>query len=157
MRHRMESALTEVQLPIPEKLIGWGMHQHCYSPVFRPQSEHEIIQAFQFASNKGIPASIRGAGRSYGDASLNTDGILIETLSYNQIQSWDENRGVVCVQSGIQMQQLAGFALEKGYWLPVAPESMAMTLGGVMAMNLGGKNQHVAGNIGEHIWYGRAW
>lgn len=146
-----KAIFTDIHLPIPERVDGWGMCRYSYSPVFRPQKEEQIIQAVEFANNKNLPIAIRGSGSSYGDASLNSEGVLVETTGYNKIISWDKNSAILRVQSGIDFHTLSHFALKNKMYLPITPSTMNATLGGVLAANTGGKNHHKQGAIGEHV------
>jgi decaprenylphospho-beta-D-ribofuranose 2-oxidase len=144
-------SFKEIQLPIPEKVEGWGMTHHCYSPVFRPTTEAEIQGILQFASTQKIKVLFRGGGCSYGDANINNDGIIIDMTQYNQILSWDQETGLLKAQSGVTIKQLWEFSIEKGYWPPVVSGTMHPTLGGALAMNIHGKNNYAVGTIGEHV------
>ncbi|MBS2024085.1 MAG: FAD-binding protein, partial [Deltaproteobacteria bacterium] len=43
-----------------------------------PRSVDELRALFARASAEGMPLTLRGAGRSYGDASLNTPGLVVD-------------------------------------------------------------------------------
>lgn len=144
-------ATTDIQLPIPEFVEGWGMTHHCYSPVFKPTTDVEIKKILEFANSKGIKVLFRGSGCSYGDANINSDGVIVDMSQYNKILNWDQETGYIKVQSGVTIQQLWEFSIEKGYWPPVVSGTMAPTIGGALSMNIHGKNNYAVGTIGEHV------
>ncbi len=54
-------------------------------------------------------------------------------------------------EPGVTIKQLWEYTIEDGWWPPVVPGTMFPTLGGVLAMNIHGKNNFKAGTIGEHV------
>ncbi len=94
---------------------------------------------------------LRGAGCSYGDASLNSEQIALDLSRMNRILAWDGESGVIRVEPGVTIQQLWQYVLEDGWWPSVVPGTMFVTLGGAAAMNIHGKNNFCAGTIGDHV------
>lgn len=92
-----------------------------------------------------------GSGRSYGDVCLNSSGGLILTQSANRILAFDEDTGVICCESGISLEQILAFAIPRGWFLPVTPGTMEVTLGGAVANDVHGKNHHRHGTIGRFV------
>ncbi|MCE9500140.1 MAG: FAD-binding oxidoreductase [Leptospira sp.] len=121
------------------------------SPVLRPESELELKRIFEYANSNKLKIAFRGGGCSYGDASLNKDGIILDMQNYNQIMSWDKQTGIIKVQSGVTIQKLWEFSIEEGFWPPVVSGTMFPTLGGALSMNIHGKNNFAVGPIGEHV------
>ncbi len=119
--------------------------------VYRPSTIEGIRAVFDIARSSGRSVAFRGAGRSYGDASLNTEQIILDMTRYNRILEWDPKSGVITVESGVTIQQLWQYILPDGWWPPVVPGTMFPTLGGCAAMNIHGKNNFRVGPIGDHI------
>jgi FAD/FMN-containing dehydrogenase len=134
-----------------EPVEAWGMTARSMSYVYRPSSATGIREAFQAAREHGRTVALRGAGRSYGDASLNAENVVLDLTRMSRILEWDPTTGIISVEPGVTIRQLWQYALEDGWWPPVVPGTMFPTLGGVAAMNVHGKNNYRVGPIGDHI------
>ncbi len=119
--------------------------------LYRPSQPEQIIELFEQARGSGFKIALRGASRSYGDAALNSGGVMLDCTRMNRILNWDPASGVIEVEPGVTIQQLWQYTLEDGWWPPVVPGTMAPTLGGCLGMNIHGKNNYQAGTIGEHV------
>ncbi|MDZ4725359.1 MAG: FAD-dependent oxidoreductase [Leptospira sp.] len=141
----------EIQLPKSEKVEAWGMSSYSLSSVLRPTTDAEIKDIFLWANQNQIKIALRGGGCSYGDASTNVDGIVLDLTSFNKVLDFDTKTGIMTVQSGARIRDLWQTGIEKGYWPPVVSGTMMPTLGGALSMNIHGKNNFQVGTIGEHI------
>ncbi len=94
---------------------------------------------------------LRGGGRSYGDAPLNSEAVLVDLSRMNRILEWDPELGILTVEPGVTVAQLWRYALGDGWWPAVVPGTMRPTIGGCVAMNIHGKNNWQAGPIGDHV------
>ncbi len=121
------------------------------SYVYRPTTAAGVGELFERARRHGRTVALRGAGRSYGDAALNAENLLLDLTRMNRILDWDPGTGVVRVEPGVTIRQLWQYAIEDGWWPPVVPGTMFATLGGAAAMNIHGKNNFRVGPIGDHI------
>ena len=119
--------------------------------VFRPRSEADIAEAFQLARKTGLTIAVRGAGRSYNDASLNGGGIVLDMSSMNRILEWDAAGGRMTAEPGLTLQELWQTVEPQGWWPPVVSGTMKTTLGGCLSANIHGKNNFRMGPIGEHV------
>jgi len=139
-----------------EPLKGWGGAVHSAAYVFRPATVEQLKEAFALARAAGGASSpkrvtLRGAGRSYGDAALGRENLVIDFTRMNRILAWDPASGIIQCEPGVTIKQLWEYTIEDGWWPPVVPGTMFPTLGGVLAMNIHGKNNFKAGTIGEHV------
>jgi decaprenylphospho-beta-D-ribofuranose 2-oxidase len=130
---------------------GYGRALASDAVVARPGSIDELRNLFSDALAEGMPITARGAGRSYGDASLNGRGLVVDTRQMNHILSWDSQEGVIDLEPGVTMEGLWRHVLPDGWWPAVVPGTMHPTIGGCMAMNIHGKNHFRAGAFGDHI------
>lgn len=87
--------------------------------------------------------TIRGNGRSYGDAALGN--AVISTLSLNQIIHFDALKGIVTCEAGVLLADLLPRILPSGWFLEVTPGTQYITLGGAIACDVHGKNHPTAG------------
>lgn len=137
--------------PSREVLRGWGMANRSRSWVYRPRDVEEVVGALADARGRGLTVGHRGGGLSYGDAALNEGGAVVASDRLDRILDLDPGAGVVRAQAGVTVEALWSEALPLGWWPPVVPGTMKVTLGGAVAMNIHGKNQLVDGSIGEHV------
>ncbi len=126
------------------------MSSSALSYVSRPVNADGICAVFDQARRTGRSVGLRGAGRSYGDASLNAENILLDLTRMRRILAWDPLSGVITVEAGVTIQQLWQYVIEDGWWPSVVSGTMFPTLGGAAAMNIHGKNNFKAGPIGDH-------
>jgi len=97
-------------------------------------------------------AIARGAGRSYGDASLPPrGGAALGTRLADRLLAFDVERGVLRAEAGLRLATLVQLARRHGWTCPVVPGTRHVTLGGMVAADVHGKNHHVAGTIGRHV------
>ncbi len=134
-----------------ERVEGWGMSASALSYVYRPVDADGICAVFDHARRSGRPVGLRGAGRSYGDASLNAEGISLDLTRMRRILAWNPQTGVVRVEPGVTIRDLWQYTIEDGWWPAVVSGTMFPTLGGAAAMNIHGKNNWKVGPIGDHI------
>ncbi len=124
-------------------LSGWG---RTYLPGVEVRSE-DLESA-----SVGMPLS-RGLGRSYGDSSLPTvsDQLALGTTLADRVLGFDENTGRLRVEAGLCLAEMNRLFLPRGWFTPVTPGTKFVTLGGMVASDVHGKNHHVAGTIGRHV------
>jgi len=130
---------------------NFGHSMSAPSYHFTPETSEEIYQAFQLAKKEGLTITIRGAGRSYNDASLNGGGIVLDLTAMNQVLEWDPASGLVRCEAGVTLEQLWQKVLPDSWWPPVVSGTMTTTLGGCLGANIHGKNNFRMGTIGEHV------
>ncbi len=95
----------------------------------------------------------RGLGRSYGDASLPPAGRgpVASSLRADRVLAFDETSGVLRAQAGLSLGRLIELFLPRGFFVPVTPGTRDVTIGGMVAADVHGKNHHVAGTLGAHV------
>src|SRR5690606_26175958 len=124
-------------------LEGWGR---------RPVPGTELLSTDLEALTKGATLS-RGLGRSYGDSSLpaqEADKIAGTRLA-DRILSFDETTGVLRAEAGLSLAELNRLFIPRGFFPPVTPGTKFVTLGGVVASDVHGKNHHREGCFGAHV------
>jgi FAD/FMN-containing dehydrogenase len=95
----------------------------------------------------------RGLGRSYGDSSLpaHAEDKVAATRLADRILSFDEATGIVRVEAGLSLAEVIRVFLPRGFWPPVTPGTKYVTIGGMVASDVHGKNHHVEGCFGAHV------
>jgi len=132
-------------------LDGFGGSVRSLSRSVSPSSVEELAQVFAAARAEGLTVSFRGAGRSYGDASLNTGQLAVDGRAMRRIIAFDRERGTVEAEAGASIAEIWRKTLPEGWWPAVVPGTMFPTLGGCASMNIHGKNCFKVGPFGDHV------
>src|SRR5579863_8106968 len=141
----------QVDSPVRRELEGYGMRSRARCDVVYPISAEQMAAAFAMARRTGRSVGLRGSGCSYGDAALNSDQLVLDCSRMNRILAWDPSTGELTVEPGVTIEQVWRATLAEGWWPPVVPGTMAVSIGGAAAANIHGKNQWRDGSFGEHI------
>jgi decaprenylphospho-beta-D-ribofuranose 2-oxidase len=130
--------------PYRTRISGWGR----YPVVEGLQCKAEDLEAISEHASLS-----RGLGRSYGDSSLpgREDSIVAATTLADRILSFDEQTGLLRAEAGLSLWDLNRTFLHRGWFTPVTPGTQFVTLGGMAASDVHGKNHHVDGCFGEHV------
>ncbi len=134
-----------------ERVEAWGMNKAVLSYVYRPSTVAGIRKVFELARRTGRKVGLRGAGRSYGDASLMAENLCLDLTRMNRILRWEPEQGLIKAEAGVTIRQMWQYVVGDGWWPPVVPGTMFVTLGGALAMNIHGKNNWKVGPIGDHV------
>ena len=138
----------------PSRMVratGFGMTEGGDVYLYRPTNVQEVKDILQMARETGRQVVLRGSGRSYGDANIARECLMLDISRMNQIYSINKQSAEVDCQAGVTIEQLWRSTLEDGFWPPIVSGTMAPTLAGALGMNIHGKNAYVAGPIGEHV------
>ena len=92
-----------------------------------------------------------GMGRSYGDSNLIGGGTSLQSTDHDRFLSFDSQSGILRAQSGLTLDALLRAVVPQGWFSPVVPGTKYVTLGGMVANDVHGKNHHVAGSFGAHV------
>lgn len=147
------SKQAEAALPLERlaRLENFGHSLNAGAYLYQPNTIDELHDLFALARRQGLSIALRGAGRSYGDAALNSGQIVLDLRLLNRIKKWDAQHGRITVEPGVTIEQLWKHVLADGWWPPVVPGTMFPTLGGCLAANVHGKNNWHVGPLGEHV------
>jgi decaprenylphospho-beta-D-ribofuranose 2-oxidase len=141
--------------PVPPeriaRLAGFGLAASSDAYLYQPGSLEEVREVFRLAESTGRQVVLRGAGRSYGDASTGAECLALDLRRMRCIRSWDPVAGVIECDAGTTLEEVWRHCLPDGWWLPVVSGTMYPTLAGALAMNIHGKNNFRAGPLGEHV------
>ena len=151
----MKSSTLESSILLPservQKLVGYGMRSNADGYLYRPTSVDEIRKVLELAKKTGRKIILRGAGRSYGDANIGSECVIIDITRMNRILSWDSSSGLIDCEGGVTIEGLWRSTIEDGYWPPVVSGTMYPTLAGALGMNIHGKNSFKVGTIGDQV------
>ena len=125
---------------------GWGRALWASGELARPERQSALLALVAVS-----PAPAIGQRRSYGDAALNDAGRAIDMTRLDRILGFDSETGVISVEAGVQIGDLARLFAPRGWLPPVIPGTGFATVGGCIANDVHGKNHHVVGSFGQHV------
>jgi len=128
------------------KISGWGRY-----PVLecRTASLHGSGELGAVLAGRGTLIA-RGRGRSYGDAALNRE-LTLSTLGLGRMQAFDADTGLLTCEAGVGLDDILRTFVPRGWFPPVAPGTKYVTVGGMIAADVHGKNHHRDGTFGAHV------
>lgn len=134
-----------------ETIEAWGRNKAVAGYVYRPSTVDGIVDVVSFARETGSRIVLRGSGRSYGDASLGAEQLILDITRLNRVLEWNPETGRIVCEAGVTIEQLWKYCIGDGWWPPVVSGTMAPTLAGALGMNIHGKNNFKVGTIGQHV------
>lgn len=147
----LENTAGGVPLERLARLENFGHSLQRAAYLYQPREREDLEALFVLSREEGLSIGLRGSGRSYGDAALNAGQIVLDLRSLNRILEWNPQSGRIKLEPGVTIEQLWKHVLGDGWWPPVVPGTMFPMLGGCLAANIHGKNNWVAGTLGEHV------
>jgi FAD/FMN-containing dehydrogenase len=125
-------------------LSGWGRVPAVAGEEIRSEDLEQIT--------RGMPLT-RGLGRAYGDAALPAaiDTRVAGSRLADRIIAFDPESCVLHAEAGLSLAQIYDVFLPRGFFTPVSPGTRFVTLGGMVAADVHGKNHHREGCFGEHV------
>jgi decaprenylphospho-beta-D-ribofuranose 2-oxidase len=133
-------------------LQGWGRASQAPCLAARPERLRDLQTALQVPEGHRLLA--HGSGRSYGDVCLNSGEDVVLTGRLDRILAFDEAAATIVVEPGVTFADLLDTFLPRGFLAPVSPGTAFVTMGGAVANDVHGKNQHLAGSFGDHLlWF----
>ncbi len=133
------------------ELTNWSKSSRSKCFVYKVSDMEGIAGVLAIARKEHLPVIPHGAGHSYTDAALNTNGMVIDTTAMRQIISWDPSSGVMEVEPGVTLREMVRIASKDGWWPFVSPSTAEITIGGCVAMNVNDRNSWQNGSFGAHV------
>jgi decaprenylphospho-beta-D-ribofuranose 2-oxidase len=127
-------------------LSGWGRYPRLDCTRF---VLHNVDEAARIV-RESQSLIARGNGRAYGDAALNAAGVL-DMRRCDRILEFDPATGRIACEAGLLLADLLDFAVPRGWFPPVTPGTKFVTIGGMIAADVHGKNHHHSGSFGRHV------
>ncbi len=132
-------------------LTGWGRVRSAATIACRPERMAELDQALRVTQSEPGGLIAYGAGRSYGDAPLNSGGRTILTRRLDRLVEFDPATNLLVAEPGVTFADLMSIFLPQGRMAPASPGTAFATLGGAVANDVHGKNHDRHGSFGDHV------
>ncbi len=113
----------------------------------------QIVESADLARDTEAAVLCRGLGRSYGDSSLpaHARDKVVQTPLADRILDFNPVSGLLKVEAGFALLELNRIFLRRGWFTPVSPGTKFVTVGGMVASDVHGKNHHRNGCFGAHV------
>lgn len=128
------------------RLSGWGRYPVVETDLKAPESIDQVVAQVR----SGIPLIARGNGRAYGDPAIG-DTMTMSMLKLNKIIAFDEHEGLLVCEAGALLRDVLDTFVPRGWFPPITPGTKFVTLGGMIACDVHGKNHHRDGSFGQHV------
>lgn len=127
-------------------IAGWGRFPVLATDIVTPHTREQA----HIATAATIGGVARGNGRAYGDAGVGTRQTL-RMGALDRIRAFDATSGKVTVEAGVLLADLIATFSSRGFFPAVVPGTAYVTIGGAIAANVHGKNDHREGGFGAHV------
>ncbi len=127
------------------KLSGWGRFPVHDAAVFSPGGEAALRERVR----SGL-AIARGNGRAYGDSAVSCANTL-DMRHFNRVLAFDDSAGQLVAEAGVLLSDVIATYLASGWFPSVTPGTKFVTIGGMIAADVHGKNHHKVGSFGRFV------
>jgi FAD/FMN-containing dehydrogenase len=107
------------------------------------------VDLYSLHESYKLPSTIRGNGRSYGDAAIGES--VVNTLNQNKIIEIDKATNILTIDSGYLLRDVLNFIIPLGYTIATIPGTQFVTIGGMIAADVHGKNHFTFGSFGNWV------
>lgn len=128
------------------ELTGWARYPR-YETQLVPASAPAAIRTLLAKCSGSIA---RGNGRAYGDAAIGAETTLL-TRGLGRMRAFDPQTGLLKVEAGVLLADILAAFVHRGFFPPVVPGTKFVTVGGMIAADVHGKNHHRDGGFGHHV------
>lgn len=124
---------------------GWGGYPAAQSAWLRSREPGDVASLLASA-----PLIARGGGCAYGDAAIGGEATLM-VGGLDRMIDFDPQTARLTVEAGVLLRDVIRAFLPRGYFPPVAPGTQNVSIGGMIAAHVHGKNHHAVGGFGDHV------
>jgi decaprenylphospho-beta-D-ribofuranose 2-oxidase len=122
------------------KLSGWGRTPVHDTRLVQPDDEAGLRTALAQG-----PLIARGNGRAYGDSAVGRQ--TVDMRRFDRVLAFDSATGQLVAEAGILLGDIIAAFLPQGWFPAVTPGTKFVTLGGMIAADVHGKNHHRDGGM----------
>jgi len=123
------------------RLAGWGRFPAHEARVRTPRDMGALCAAVREGG-----AIARGAGRAYGDSAVSCAN-TIDMRRFDRLLAFDPAEGRLVAEAGATLEDVIAATLPRGWFPAVTPGTRLVTLGGMIAADVHGKNHHRDGSL----------
>lgn len=127
------------------KLSGWGRFPVHDAAVFAPRDETALIERIRTGG-----AIARGNGRAYGDSAISRQN-TVHMRHFDRMIAFDRESGQLVAEAGVLLADIIHAFLPIGWFPAVTPGTKFVTLGGMIAADVHGKNHHKDGSFSSFV------
>ncbi|WNC44260.1 FAD-binding oxidoreductase [Thermosynechococcus sp. GLH187] len=95
---------------------------------------------------RGLPLIARGNGRAYGDSALNSEATL-QMRHFNRLLGFNPHTGQLIAEAGVLLAEILEIFVPRGWFPLITPGTKFVTVGGMIAADVHGKNHHKEGSF----------
>jgi decaprenylphospho-beta-D-ribofuranose 2-oxidase len=128
------------------ELAGWGRYPKHETELLEPSAPSSLPMLL--AGREGVVA--RGNGRAYGDAAIG-ERCTLSLRGLDRMRAFDPATGHLTVEAGVLLADILEAFVPRGFFPPVVPGTRFVTVGGMIAADVHGKNHHRDGGFGDHV------
>ncbi len=129
-------------------LAGWGRYPVMSGRLLKPRDCGHA--AAMVAATEYDSLIARGNGRAYGDAAINRRA-TVSMVACDRLLSFSPGTGSLVCEAGALLSDIVALFAPRGWFPPVTPGTKFVTIGGMVAADVHGKNHHKAGSFGNHV------
>jgi FAD/FMN-containing dehydrogenase len=126
------------------RLGGWGSFPLHETRLSAPRSEAALRER---VAEGGLIA--RGNGRAYGDSAVG--GRTVQMRHLDRMLAFDAATGQLVAEAGVLLADVISVFLPRGWFPSVTPGTKFVTLGGMVAADVHGKNHHKDGSFARFV------
>jgi FAD/FMN-containing dehydrogenase len=128
----------------------FGGHVHRRpAAVLRPGSVEDVSRVVAHAGRIGLKLAMRGQGHSLSGQSQVADGVVIDSAPLGAVRLL--GRDVLEAEAGALIGDAVRVALTGGLTVPVMPDAMMLSVGGLLSAGGLGETSHRAGALVDHV------
>ncbi len=127
------------------KLSGWGRYPTVEAEVAAPRNKLELMEIAK--SGNSIA---RGNGRAYGDSAISISN-TIHMKHFNRMLGFNVDSGQIVAEAGVLLADIIKTVSPHGWFPFVTPGTKFVTVGGLIAADVHGKNHHKDGSFGNYV------
>lgn len=127
------------------RLSGWGNFPSHETRIIEPGNLPDLVKAISLGQ-----VIARGNGRSYGDSAISQHNTL-SMKQFDKIVTFNERQGQLVVEAGVLLSDIINAFLPRGWFPAVTPGTKYVTIGGMIAADVHGKNHHKEGSFRNFV------
>lgn len=128
------------------KLSGWGRYPILETQCEAPRNEERLRQIVK----SGDELVARGNGRAYGDSAVGQTR-TVQMRHFNRMLAFEPQIGQLVAEAGVLLDDVIETFLPRGWFPFVTPGTKFVTLGGMVAADVHGKNHHRDGSFSGFV------